>query len=60
MLNETAIAKALNAKPLFELWKAADQDGYDGGWILDDGDGERWAQNKETLIREFYEREKFN
>ena len=52
----TLEAKALamfDASTMFGTWKAADQDGYDGGYVASDGENEAWGETPEKARRAF-------
>lgn len=42
-----------DAQTIFGTWKAADQDGYDGGFVASDGTNEAWGETPELAKRAF-------
>jgi hypothetical protein len=48
-MSDQEIKDAFDAVELFTICKAADQDGYDGGFVRVDENGETWGETKEKL-----------
>ena len=49
MLTESQVAESFDASVIHRIYEAADQDGYDGGFVRVDDDGETWAVEIERL-----------
>lgn len=56
MVTETDILTMFEAETIFAISRAADQDGYDGGFVARDSEVEAWGPTIETarlnLMRE--------
>lgn len=49
MLTESQVAESFDASEVYRIYEAADQDGYDGGFVRVDDFGETWAASVEEL-----------
>lgn len=49
MVDESEITQAFDAEPVWRIVPAADQDGFDGGFVRWDADGETWGETVEEL-----------
>lgn len=50
---ETATIDLFDAVPILDIYPAADQDGYDGGFVATDGEREAWGETMEAAREEF-------
>jgi hypothetical protein len=50
---ETAAIDIFDAAPIMDVYPAADQDGYDGGFVATDGTREAWGETMEAARAEF-------